>query len=91
MDKPTVYFSSNCQDTPAFKATLAALQVDCTFIDIIESMKNLKQFLRLRDNEAAFLPIKENGYAGVPVLITPDKEYLFTPEDLKKYYQDPTA
>ena len=38
-------------------------------IDIGEHVKNLKEFLRLRDNNAVFDDAKKYGYAGIPCFV----------------------
>lgn len=45
------------------------------------SMKNLKEFLALRDQKEAFLPIKAAHQAGVPVLKWGD-QFIFDLEEL---------
>ena len=46
-------------------------------IDIGEHVKNLKEFLRLRDNNKAFDEIRKNGYVGVPCFIKEDGSVEF--------------
>ena len=36
------------------------------FVDIGAHVKNLKEFLRIRDNSPVFDDAKKNGYAGIP-------------------------
>lgn len=50
-------------------------------IDIGEHVKNLKEFLRLRDNNKSFDEIRMNGYVGVPCFIKEDGSVEF---DYKK-------
>ena len=50
-------------------------------IDIGEHVKNLKEFLRLRDNNKGFDEIRKNGYVGVPCFIKEDGSVEF---DYKK-------
>lgn len=50
-------------------------------IDIGEHVKNLKEFLRLRDNNKSFDEIRKNGYVGVPCFIKEDGSVEF---DYKK-------
>ena len=37
---------------------------------------NLKEFLKIRDTQKEFEPIREGGYIGIPCLVEGDK-YLF--------------
>lgn len=48
MNEKTLYFSSLCPDTAPFKAAMERLGVTAREVDITASMRNLKEFLRLR-------------------------------------------
>lgn len=85
MEKVTVFYSSLCPDTGPFFAELERLAIPVEGIDITNSMKNLKQFLAIRDHEAAFVTSKELGMVGVPCLVTKDHQYLFEVADLAAY------
>ncbi|MDU8923696.1 hypothetical protein RYD26_01965 [Pasteurellaceae bacterium LIM206] len=76
MSKPILYFSDKCPDTAPFVAELKARNIDYTEANISESMPNLKQFLKLRDNHPAFLAVKEKGFIGIPALVFDDKVVL---------------
>ena len=54
-------------------------------MDITASMRNLKEFLRLRDNEAVFTPRKEQGMVGVPCLVD-GGDYIFEVSDLEERF-----
>ncbi len=64
-----IYGSKVCSDCVACKARLDAGGAEYDFVDITESMKNLKEFLRLRDSEIVFEDARQNGYVGIPALI----------------------
>ena len=49
-------------------------------------MKNLKEFLRLRDREEVFIPRKEKGMVGIPCLITEEGSFIFEVSDLEERY-----
>ena len=61
------------------------LGVTAREVDITASMRNLKEFLRLRDNEEVFTPRKEQGMVGVPCLVT-GGEYIFEVSDLEERF-----
>lgn len=44
------------------------------YIDITDSMLNLKRFLKLRDNKPEFKEVREVGRVGVPCLVVSDGE-----------------
>ena len=67
---------------------------DCTFldnqvkgnanyevIDIGKHVLNLKEFLKLRDNNAVFDEAKKVGAAGIPCFVLEDGTVTLTPED----------
>jgi glutaredoxin-related protein len=61
------------------------LGVTAREVDITASMSNLKEFLRLRDNEEVFTPRKEQGMVGVPCLVS-GGEYIFEVSDLEERF-----
>ena len=85
MNEKTLYFSSLCPDTVPFKETMERLGVTAREVDITASMRNLKEFLRLRDNEAVFTPRKEQGMVGVPCLVY-GGDYIFEVSDLEERF-----
>ena len=68
----TIYGSKICPDCVACKSSLDANGIAYDFIDITDSMQNLKKFLRLRDAENVFEDARANGYVGIPALIPED-------------------
>ena len=40
--------------------------------NISESLLELKAFLKIRDTDPAFIPVKEGGYIGVPCFVRED-------------------
>lgn len=51
-------------------------------IDIGEHVKNLKEFLRIRDKSSVFDDAKLNGYAGLPCFVLEDGSVTLKPEDV---------
>ncbi|MCR8968621.1 hypothetical protein [Facklamia sp. 7083-14-GEN3] len=68
-----VYFSDKCPDTEGFISRLDKMQVSYEAVNITESMKNLKDFLKLRDSRSEFDEAKKNGYVGIPILYSNDQ------------------
>ena len=85
MNEKTLFFSRLCPDTVPFKAAMERLGVTAREVDITASMSNLKEFLRLRDNEEVFTPRKEQGMVGVPCLVS-GGEYIFEVSDLEERF-----
>ena len=64
-----VYIMSTCPDCQLVKEKLSG-NPDFQLIDIGEHVRNLKEFLRLRDSSPAFSTIKANGSIGIPCFLT---------------------
>lgn len=80
------FFSSLCPDTPAFDVALQEVGVEYEAIDITQSMSNLKRFLQMRDTADAYASRRGTASVGVPVLVTANGEYLFSPEALNSRF-----
>lgn len=50
-------------------------------IDIGAHVRNLKEFLRLRDNNAVFDEARQKGYAGIPCFVLEDGTVTLSPEE----------
>lgn len=50
-------------------------------IDIGSHVRNLKEFLRLRDSSSAFDEVKKNGVVGIPCFVLEDGTVTLSPED----------
>ncbi len=50
-------------------------------VDIGAHVKNLKEFLRLRDSSAAFEGAKRSGAAGIPCFLLEDGTVTLIPEE----------
>ena len=61
MSKPILFYAETCPDTAPFVAELDRLGVDYDEVEIMTSLPNLKQFIRLRDSNAEFDNSKANG------------------------------
>lgn len=62
-----VYGSQICSGCREFKAVQAERGFEAEFIDITESVANLRAFLVMRDNNALFENIRKEGRIGIPV------------------------
>ena len=61
---------SQLQDNPNFQ-----------LVDLGEHVHNLKEFIRLRDNNPVFDPITEKGYLGIPCFVLEDGTISFSTEE----------
>lgn len=75
------YIMSSCKDCMAI---MDYIENDNRFeiIDIGADVRNLKEFLALRDNDSSFKNVRENGYIGVPCFLKEDRKITF------EYYLD---
>lgn len=65
------------------KEFLSQNNVAYTFVEITESMANLRAFLRYRDNHPAFAEVRQSGRVGIPCLVVGDDEkFIFGVPDL---------
>ncbi|MBG9982566.1 hypothetical protein HZY86_05505 [Aerococcaceae bacterium DSM 111020] len=80
--KPILFYSDKCPDTPTFVEALQKYNIDFQKINITDSMKNLKQFLVLRDQDAAFEGVKQDGNVGVPALLTEEGKIILSVDAL---------
>ena len=69
-----VYGSDICGDCREFKAIMAERGFEVEYVDITESVMNLRDFLALRDHEAVFAPVRERGSIGIPAFVKEDGE-----------------
>ena len=67
-----VYGSEMCPDCIECKYNLDRNNIEYDNIDITKNLKNLKEFLKLRDKDKIFDYAKDNGYIGIPALVTDD-------------------
>ena len=83
MSKPILFYAETCPDTAPFVAELDRLGVDYDEVEIMTSLPNLKQFIRLRDSSAEFDNSKANGYLGIPALLLPNGDVVLDLSKLK--------
>lgn len=72
-----VYVMQTCPDCTSVKQELAN-DPRIQLIDIGEQARNLKQFLALRDNHPAFIPVRERGNIGIPCFVFNDESITFS-------------
>ncbi len=72
---------SGCPDCDKLKSSLES-RSDYVVIDIGESVKGLKEFLRLRDTLSVFDAVKAAGAIGIPCFVLEDGAVTFEPEDV---------
>ncbi len=76
-----VYVMATCPDCIQVKAQLAD-NPNYELIDIGEHVRNLKEFLRLRDHHAAFDAARQMGWVGIPCFLLDDGSIKFSMDDI---------
>ncbi len=81
MDMIKIFVMSTCPDCTDVKR---AAKDDDRFqlIDIGEHVRNLKEFLQLRDNHPKFRLARERGLVGIPSFLLEDGTVTFHPEEV---------
>lgn len=64
--KLIVYGTNACPDCVEAIQKLDEKKADYAYLEFSNNMSNLKRFLKLRDTEAIFDAVKEQGRVGVP-------------------------
>ena len=75
-----VYVMSTCPDCFEVKTRLS-YNHDFEIIDIGEHVRNLKEFIRLRDSSPAFDSVRANGSIGIPCFVSEDGQVRFDAEE----------
>ena len=80
---PKVYGSMLCPDCVEAKEYFEKVNYKYEFVNITESMKNLKEFLALRENRKEFDDAKKFGCVGIPAILTDDNKIILGDEVLQ--------
>ena len=67
-----IYGSMLCPDCVECRADLDQAGVEYEFLEFADSLRNLKEFLKLRDEDQIFLSVKEKGSIGIPCIVKED-------------------
>lgn len=84
MKNVVLFMSSKCPECPPIIEKLKENGIEYRQVDISESMGDLREFLKYRDREDFFKPIKEGGMAGVPTLMVDEKDF-YNPYSVEDY------
>lgn len=76
-----IYGSMLCPDCVECREDLDKAGVEYEFLDFSGSLKNLKEFLAIRDAEPVFGAVKENGKIGIPCIVKEDGEAVLSWEE----------
>lgn len=79
-----IYGSMLCKDCVQCRADLDSWGVPYEYLDIADALDILKHFLAVRDREEMFVPVKEEGRIGIPLILLEDGSYTFDWQQLCK-------
>lgn len=65
-----------CSDCVEAKEYFEKVNYKYEFVNITESIANLKEFLKLRDTRKEFEVIRNLGYVGIPAILTDNGEVI---------------
>lgn len=63
-----IYGSMQCPDCQKCREDLDRANVQYEYLDFAESLRNLKEFLALRDSNVVFAAVKSQGSIGIPCI-----------------------
>jgi len=72
-----IYGSPLCPDCVKCKQELEEAGVEFLYLDIGEKLLYLKQFLKLRDGNELFEPVRQRGQIGIPCILREDGSVTF--------------
>ena len=64
-----IYGSMLCPDCVECCNDLNNAGVNYEFLDFADNLKNLKEFLVIRDRDEVFLEVRKNGSIGIPCIV----------------------
>ena len=78
-----IYGSMLCPDCVQCRAELDEAGVAYEYLDFSDDLKNLKEFLKLREENGIFTPVKEQGGIGIPCILMEDGTVTLSWEEFK--------
>lgn len=67
-----IYGSMLCPDCVECRKDLDGAGVRYDYLDFSDSLKNLKEFLAIRDTNPVFEQVREKGSIGIPCIVEED-------------------
>ena len=76
-----IYGMMICPDCVECCADLDHAKVEYEFLDFAKETKNLKEFLKIRDNSTLFDKVREEGNIGIPCIVKEDDTVVLSWEE----------
>ncbi len=86
-----IYGSEICSGCRSFKALMQSRGIEGEWIDITESVANLRAFLRMRDTNPIFDEIRKEGRIGIPVFVNDAGEITLNEDTALAWIGQPPA
>ena len=67
-----IFGSMLCKDCVECVEDLKKANVEFEFLDFADSLLNLKEFLKIRDENPLFDAVREKGSIGIPTIVKED-------------------
>ena len=67
-----IYGTMQCPDCVECCNDLKAEGKEFTFLEFADDLRNLKEFLKIRDNDPLFANVKREGKIGIPCIVYDD-------------------
>lgn len=67
-----IYGSMLCPDCVQCRKDLDEAGVEYEYLDFSENLKNLKEFLTIRDGNSLFDSLRQDGRIGIPCILRED-------------------
>lgn len=67
-----IYGSMLCKDCVQCREDLDKSGVQYEYLDFADSLRNLKEFLAIRDSNPLFQEVRQNGSIGIPCIVLED-------------------
>ena len=77
-----IYGSMLCKDCVQCREDLDKAGVAYEYLDFAEELKNLKEFLAIRDSDPQFDEVRQRGGIGIPCIVTEEGNILLDWENL---------
>lgn len=72
-----VYGTEICIDCRNYKAIQKKRGFEAEYVEITQDTGKLKEFLKIRDHDALYASLRENGGIGVPLFVNEDGRKTF--------------
>lgn len=84
-----VYGTEICIDCRNYKAIQKKRGFEAEYVEITQDTGKLKEFLKIRDKDPLYAPLRENGGIGVPLFVNEDGRKTFDIDEAFSWIGEP--